>query len=40
MCAKTVQKYDESIVRSWTEEIDTLLVFVCANLTFTSLAFR
>ena len=27
-CAKTVQKYDENIVRNWKEEIDTLLVFV------------
>ncbi|KAF9650923.1 hypothetical protein BDM02DRAFT_1219843 [Thelephora ganbajun] len=26
-CAKTVQKYDENIVRNWKEEIDTLLVF-------------
>jgi len=29
MCAKTVQKHDENAVRSWAEEIDTLLVFVC-----------
>lgn len=27
-CAKSVQKYDENIVRNWKEEIDTLLVFV------------
>jgi hypothetical protein len=27
-CAKTVQKYDENMVRNWKEEIDTLLVFV------------
>ena len=30
VCAKTVQKYDENIVRNWKEEIDTLLVFVRA----------
>ena len=29
-CAKTVQKHDENAVRSWAEEIDTLLVFVRA----------
>lgn len=28
MCAKTVQKHDDNIVRNWKEEIDTLLVFV------------
>jgi hypothetical protein len=28
ICAQTVQKYDETIVRNWKEEIDTLLVFV------------
>ena len=27
-CAQTVQKYDETVVRNWKEEIDTLLVFV------------
>ena len=30
MCAQTVQKYDETIVKNWKEEIDTLLVFVRA----------
>jgi len=30
-CAKTVQKYDDTVVRNWKEEIDTLLVFVSAT---------
>jgi hypothetical protein len=28
ICAQTVQKHDETVVRNWKEEIDTLLVFV------------
>lgn len=28
ICAQTVQKYDEAVVKNWKEEIDTLLVFV------------
>lgn len=30
ICAQTVQKYDETVVKNWKEEIDTLLVFVRA----------
>lgn len=39
LCAKTVQRYDENTVRDWTEEIDTLLVFVrVTDITFLALS--
>ena len=31
MCAQNVQKYDDTVVRNWKDEIDTLLVFVRAG---------